>query len=279
MFEFLFYQIDLQLIKNICFFIFSESKKFNCLSKQKDKKMEYTIPLLILLSTGASFVQRVCGFGFGIFIMTMLPYILPTYGEATTLSGMLSAAQSIYIIRTHYKYINWKHLVPIMITFLIFSFISIGFVASASESHLKILLGIILILMSLYFLFINRHIHVKPSIKLQISMGTISGVMGGLFGMQGPPAVLYFLTSEKSKDEYLAIAQAYFLIGNIAMTIFRAGHGFLTHEVCIDWVYAFIGVIFGSILGKYVFDKISADTLRKIVYIYMIISGVIAIVS
>ena len=49
---------------------------------------------IFLLSIGASFVQRTTGFGFGIFIMTMLPFFLPTYGEATTLSGLLAITTS-----------------------------------------------------------------------------------------------------------------------------------------------------------------------------------------
>ena len=38
------------------------------------------------------------GFGFGIFIMTMLPFFLPTYGEATTLSGLLAITTSAVIV-------------------------------------------------------------------------------------------------------------------------------------------------------------------------------------
>ena len=38
----------------------------------------------------ASFIQRVTGFGFGIFIMTILPFIMPSYAEATALSGTLA---------------------------------------------------------------------------------------------------------------------------------------------------------------------------------------------
>ena len=45
---------------------------------------------IFLLSIGASFIQRTTGFGFGIFIMTMLPFLMPSYGEATTLSGLLA---------------------------------------------------------------------------------------------------------------------------------------------------------------------------------------------
>ena len=51
--------------------------------------MDNIVIELFLLSIGASFVQRTTGFGFGIFIMTMLPSIMPSFGEATTLSGIL----------------------------------------------------------------------------------------------------------------------------------------------------------------------------------------------
>ena len=56
---------------------------------------------IFLLSIGASFVQRTTGFGFGIFIMTMLPFFLPTYGEATTLSGLLAITTSAVIVLCH----------------------------------------------------------------------------------------------------------------------------------------------------------------------------------
>lgn len=235
--------------------------------------------ILFLFCTGASFVQRVGGFGFGIFIMTMLPYLLPSFGEATTLSGMLSATQSLFIFFTHYKHVRWKQLLPMLIAFLIVSFVAIRYVSMAAESHLKILLGITLILMSLYFIFLDGKIKITPSNKLQISLGSLSGVMGGLFGMQGPPAVLYYIAAEKSKEGYLAMLQTYFLIGNIAMTIYRWNFGLLTNEVLHSWCYAVLGIPIGSLLGKWVFNRISAKTLRMIVYIYMIISGIVAIVS
>ena len=50
--------------------------------------MSSVLIAIFLLSIGVSFVQRTTGFGFGIFIMTMLPLFLPTYGETTTLSGV-----------------------------------------------------------------------------------------------------------------------------------------------------------------------------------------------
>lgn len=244
--------------------------------------MEYSpfiIASLFSLATAAAFIQRVCGFGFGIFIMTMLPYLMPSYGESTTLSGMLSAAQSVFILSKAYKYVTWKRMIPILITFLVVAYASIQFVSTVADTHLRLLLGIMLIVMSLYFLFLNQKISIRPTMPLQISMGSISGVMGGFFGMQGPPAVLYFLASEKDKEHYLAMAQIYFFIGNVAMTLFRAQNGLFTQEVRMGWLYGIAGVAVGTYLGKLVFDRISSETLRKIVYIYMAISGVVAIVE
>lgn len=233
---------------------------------------------LILLCTGASFVQRVCGFGFGVFIMTMLPFLCPSYGEATTLSGLLSAAQSLWVLLVLYKLVNWKHLIVILLSFTVFSFFAIQFVASATDSILKILLGVVLILLSLYFLFISPKIQVKPTKTLQVSMGALSGVMGGLFGMHGPPAVIYFLSVEANKYRYMAVCQAYFLLTNVIMTFFRARNGFVTGFVGYGFLYACVGVVIGSYLGKKVFDKLPIEKLRKVIYIYMIFSGIAAIV-
>lgn len=52
---------------------------------------------IFILTIGASFVQRTTGFGFGIFIMTLLPFLMPSYGEATTLSGLLALTTSMLI--------------------------------------------------------------------------------------------------------------------------------------------------------------------------------------
>ena len=74
---------------------------------------------IFLLSIGASFIQRTTGFGFGIFIMTMLPFLMPSYGEATTLSGLLAITTSAAIVWRLRSYVTWQRLWPILLTFII----------------------------------------------------------------------------------------------------------------------------------------------------------------
>lgn len=233
--------------------------------------------LLIIFALGAAFVQRVSGFGFGIFIMTVLPYLLPSYGEATTLSGILAVVTSVIIVVRMHKFIDWAKLLPILLTFLVISWGAVQFVAWAGDGLLKRILGAMLILASIWFFCLSDRIHVKASLPVQLCMGTLSGVMGGLFGMQGPPAVLYFLACADRKEQYMALCQSYFLIGNFTMTLYRAHNGFLTHEVMQDWLWCLPAVLLGTWLGAKVFRLIPINILRKIVYAYMGISGIIAL--
>lgn len=231
------------------------------------------------MSIGAAFVQRVSGFGFGIFIMTVLPFLMPSYGEATTLSGMLASLTSFIVVIRNYKYLRWKKLLPILITFLVVSLFAVEFVSMASGGMLKKALGVILIFASIWFLFLADRVKLPPTMPVQIGMGTASGLMGGFFAMQGPPAVLYFISSTESKEEYMVTAQMYFLLGNIMMTCYRAYYGFLTTSVLQCWCLGLVAVFIGTILGNIVFRKISMKFLRTIIYIYMAISGIICLVS
>ena len=79
---------------------------------------------LILLAAGASFIQRTIGFGLGIFIMTALPFLMPSYAEAVTLSGLLSLTSATVVMLQYVRYVTWKRFLPILGAFIVFSTIS-----------------------------------------------------------------------------------------------------------------------------------------------------------
>ncbi|MGN0189070.1 MAG: sulfite exporter TauE/SafE family protein [Candidatus Cryptobacteroides sp.] len=238
------------------------------------------VPLYIfLLCIIASFIQRTTGFGFGVFIMTMLPFLMPSYGEATALSGLLALTTVILIVAKNYRLIVWKHLIPILLTFIVVSAFAVFILARTEETILKRVLGVVLIITSLYFIFFSDRIHLRPTVPIQIGIGSVSGLMGGFFGMQGPPAVLYFISVEKDKDRYMALASTYFLIGNTMMTFARAANGFVTKTVATDYLYGIGGVVIGTTLGSLVFKHIPQKVLRYIVYSYIGVSGIIVLAT
>ena len=123
---------------------------------------------IFLLSIGASFVQRTTGFGFGIFIMTMLPFLMPSYGEATTLSGLLAITTSAVIVWRLREHVTWKRLWTILLTFIIVSTIAIFALKSIEDHTLRQILGVSLILISIYFALFSQKIKLPTTKKVQV---------------------------------------------------------------------------------------------------------------
>ena len=234
---------------------------------------------IFLLTIGASFVQRTTGFGFGIFIMTLLPFMMPSYGEATTLSGLLALTTSSFIAYRYRRYITWQRLIPILLTFIAVSGAAICFLNRIHDDILRRILGIVLILTALYFSFFSGRIKMKTTLPYQIGAGTLSGLMGGFFGMQGPPAVLYFVSSEPDKNQYMAMAQTYFVIGNAMMTIVRASNGFLTAAVWEKYIPCLAAIVIGTAAGTWAFKRIPSKIFPYIVYSYIGISGLLILLT
>lgn len=226
----------------------------------------------------SSFIQRVTGFGYGILFMAVCPYLMPSYGEATALSGMLALVCALVPGVRVFRYIPWRRLVVILLTFLFVSFFAVKIVGAVDNHLLKHVLGVILIVIGLYFSLTGGKIKLKPSVPVQLAMGTLSGMMGGLFGMQGPPAVLYFLSCSDSKEEYLALTQWYFIIGNLFMTFYRARNGFLTATVGWGWLIGVFAVLAGLWAGSGIYRRLPVEKVRMYVYVFIAVSGVVALV-
>ena len=77
----------------------------------------------------------------------------------------------------------------------------------------------------------------------------------------------------------MALTQWYFIAGNIAMTFYRAGNGFLTPVVAKTWLMGVGAVLLGLLLGSRVYDRLSVTTLRKVMYIFIAVAGIVALMA
>ena len=235
---------------------------------------------VILVCTAASIIQRVSGFGFGIFAMMFFPHILNTYGEANALSGLFSIFLSGAVALTVLRHVHWKSLIFTSIGNTVVIIPIVCFVLKGDSSFLILLLGIALVALSVYFFFFSSKVHFRPTWYGGLLSGGLSGLLGGLFAMGGPPVVVYFMQSEKDSPKvYLATIQMYFLISNLIGTGVKAVNGFVTLDVLILCAFGLCGIALGIFIGKKIFNKLNAAMLRKVVYGFMAISGVVNIVT
>lgn len=226
----------------------------------------------------ASYIQGTTGFGFGIFAMIFLPRIL-AYTEANVLSTILSSLSSLLVAFLMFRKIHWKNTIFPVIGCLISTYIAVSFVKTQSSQTLMLLLGIALFLLSLYFFFFSERIKIKPTWYAGLSAGVLSGIMGGMFSIGGPPVVIYFMQSEDDTERYSATISAYFVLSGVISVWMKAAAGFVTARVWIGLAVGLIALAVGSFVGKRTRDRTNPKIIRKIVYGFMASSGIIHIIT
>ncbi len=231
--------------------------------------------LLIFIGIGGGFIQRVSGFGLGIFVMMFLPHFVSSSTAATAISTLLSVVVSVYNAVKYRKEVHYKTVIPMILLSLITIPIAVHFAKMISVRLFKMLLGGILILLSIYFIFFNKKIKMKPSIVNGAISGALGGTLTGLFSTGGPPVVLYLSSAFESKITYFATIQFFFFFTNTYATVMRIIGGTIDKTVLIYSVVGVIGCLLGDLVGKRVFDKLDGEKFKKLIYIGMIISGTV----
>lgn len=235
--------------------------------------------LIILVTLAGSVIQRVTGFGFGIFAMMFLPYFFEIYGEANALTGLLSAFSTIIVTLSLFRHVHWKNIIFPVAGSMLMTFLAVTFMKGQNDSLLKIMLGVALILMSLYFILFSDKIHIRPTWYGGLIAGCLSGILNGLFAMGGPPVVVYFMESEKEPKRYLATIQAFFALTNIYSSAVKAAAGYVSMTVLLCFAVGCAGMLAGLLIGRLIFSRLNAAKIKNAVYGMMAVSGAVNIIA
>ena len=230
---------------------------------------------VILIGIGAGFVQRVSGFGLGIFAMVFLPHFMPTHTAAAAICSLWACVTATYNSIRFRKNIVLKTALPMMCAALITIPIAVRLSSVVSGHVFKLLLGVVMIALSLYFLFFNKRIKIKPNLPNGLLAGALGGTLGGLFSTGGPPVVLYLSSAAPDNLAYFATIQFYFCCTNYYSTAMRILNGIITPDVLLYAAVGLIGCMAGNTIGGRVFDKLDSNKLKLIIYIGMIVSGIV----
>lgn len=220
----------------------------------------------------SALLQSVSGFGFGIVLMAVAPLFLP-YETALGLSTILGIVLNASILLRCWRHIDWKQLWLPLIFGLLGATAGVFLLSSSPPQVYKRALGVFLLLLSIWFFFFSERVRIKANLRNAGIAGAISGICGGLFTINGPPMVLYFISVIKDKRVYQATLQAYFFLNAVWLLALRllmhqipAGVGTLT-------LWGLAGLIIGSLVGGKIFDRVDSAKLKRFIYLFMAVAG------
>lgn len=233
----------------------------------------YYIFLIILIAILSALIQGCTGFGFSIIAMSLLPQVMP-YKYASMVTAISSIIMIMAITLKLRRFVNFKLMLYPLISSTFTSFVGVFALMSGSDMFMRRLLGLVLLLMSVFFIFYNDKIHISPTPINGFIVGAISGFFSGLFNLGGPPMVAYFLSATKDKMEYNATLQCYFVFNGAVILALHLLMGNFNSQIAQYSGIALVGVVIGTLIGYSIFRKISLQAIRKIVYGFTTIFGI-----
>lgn len=230
------------------------------------------IALMLLAAVLASLVQGVTGFGSGIMLMIFLSAMLPI-GQSAGVATMTMVLAEVALVWRYHRFIKLQRVIWPFVVYAGVATWSVHLGQVLPVHLLKGLLGALLISLAVYFT-VSRGDGSKP-FPLIVTLGfmVISGFFNGLFGIGGPLMALYFLTLAKSKEEYLASIQTFFLIDTVYVTALRFATQVL-HVGDVKFVaVGMVGTLIGTLIANRIVTQLNVRTITRIVYVFIGLAG------
>lgn len=232
----------------------------------------WRIGFLILVALLASFVQGSTGFGFSILAMSLWPLILP-FKTASSVTAVSALAPIVFLAVKLRKHINFKRVLYPFLSSTVTSLVGVFVMLRDTGGIMQHLLGLVLILLSVCFSRYSSRIHIPQTPANGLIAGTVSGILSGLFNLGGPPMVIYYLSAAEDKMEYNATLQCYFTLNGTVVLLSHILMGNFSPQTARYSVLAFIGMAAGTLSGYALFKKVSLQTIRRLVYGFMLFFG------
>jgi uncharacterized protein len=168
---------------------------------------------LLLLVIGiifvATLIRSAFGFGEALVAVPLLCLLIPVEQAAPVATLVSITVAAIVVIqdwhKIHFRSAGW------LIVATVFGIpLGLRLLTAVAEAAVKAVLGLIIIAFSLYCLLSRTQRHLKNDRWAWI-FGLGAGVLGGAYGMNGPPLVVYGSLRQWSPEQFRATLQGYFL--------------------------------------------------------------------
>jgi uncharacterized membrane protein YfcA len=241
--------------------------------------MPLTIIFILIISFIASLVRSTLGFGESLIAVPLFLLFLPVE-TAVPLSVMLSIVIALVVVVQDHKNIHFDSAKWLIFYAILGIPPGIVLLIYGSEAFIKAGLGTLIILYALYSVFIKNNKILKEDHKLWLFVcGFLSGILGGAYGLNGPPLVVYGNLRQWSAKHFRATLQAYFLPVSLISVLGYYVKGLITINVSTYFAVSLITAVPAIFLGRYLNHRLKDGSFFKYVYWGLTGIGIILIVS
>lgn len=226
----------------------------------------------------ATLVRSTLGFGEALIAVPLLALFIPIQVAAPLVVLISITVAAIALIQ------DWRHVHVRSASWLVASTLlgtplGLLLLTRAQGIVVKACLGLVLAGFAAYSLLRGPKA-VLESDRLAWPFGLGAGVLGGAYGMNGPPLVIYGMLRGWPPQRFRATLQGYFLPASTASMIGYWLAGLWRPEVTRDYLICLPGVLVATALGRALNGRIEARSFLRWVNLgLLVIAGMLLVQS
>ncbi len=227
----------------------------------------------------ATLIRSAIGFGEALFAVPLLALRLPLE-VAAPLAVLISITIALIVVAQDWRKVHARSMGWLMFATIFGIPLGLALLTSSHQQLVKAVLAILIIAFSVYSLAGERPPQLSgDSLPWMLGCGFVAGVLGGAYGMNGPPLAIYGAMRRWSAQQFRATLQGYFLPASVLGMVGYRLKGLWTPPVTHYFLWSLAPMVPAILLGKVVNHRLHGDAFLKYIYFALAAIGAVLLVQ
>ena len=229
--------------------------------------LSWLTSFVVAVFFGATLVRSALGFGEALIAVPLLAFVLPVE-VAAPVAVLVSVTVAAVVVAQDWRHVHLRSAAWLVFSTMLGIPLGLLLLRSVSEPLVKATLGVVVAAFSASALR-SRGTYQLTNDRLAWLFGLTAGVLGGAYGMNGPPLVVYGALRRWSPERFRATLQGYFLPASLIGMVGYWAAGLWTPSVNRYYLLSLPAVLLAIPLGRAVNRRL--DVGRFLIYVHALL--------
>ncbi|HWE96944.1 MAG TPA: sulfite exporter TauE/SafE family protein [Tepidisphaeraceae bacterium] len=221
----------------------------------------------------ATLIRSTLGFGEALVAVPLLALRIPIV-VAAPLAVLVSVLVAGIIVVQDWRKIEMRSAAWLIVSALFGIPLGLILLARANDHVVKMILGLVIMAFSIYSLTAGMKVYLEEDHLLWLlGSGFCSGVLGGAYGMNGPPLAIYGAMRRWSPQHFRATLQGYFLPASLVGLVGYAAMGLWVPAVTRYFLLSLPGALVAILIGRALNHRLRGDGFFRFVHAGLVVIG------
>lgn len=221
----------------------------------------------------ASLIRSALGFGEALVAVPLLALVIPVE-VAAPVAVLVSITVALLVVLQDWRHVHLHSTVRLVLPTMLGIPLGLLLLRNTAEPVVKGILAAVILAFSGHALLSRSRGELKDD-RFAWLFGFWAGVLGGAYGMNGPPLAIYGTLRRWSPQQFRATLQGYFLPASLAGMCGYGAAGLWTPSVNRLYLISLPFIVLATLLGRAIHRRLGVQRFRLYVHAGLMAVGIV----